>query len=79
MKAFAPIAIVCVLLGAGVGFGWHYLADNDPSRSAAARPAPYQPRPNGCCKVCSTGKACGNTCISRAYMCHVGSGCACDR
>lgn len=31
-----------------------------------------------CCKVCSVGKACGNTCISRAKTCHVGQGCACD-
>jgi hypothetical protein len=31
-----------------------------------------------CCKVCTTGKACGNTCISRDKVCHVGPGCACD-
>ena len=31
-----------------------------------------------CCKVCSVGKACGNTCISRKKTCHVGQGCACD-
>jgi hypothetical protein len=31
-----------------------------------------------CCKVCHQGKACGNTCISRQYVCHVGQGCACD-
>jgi hypothetical protein len=31
-----------------------------------------------CCKICSTGKACGNTCISRNDICHVGPGCACD-
>jgi hypothetical protein len=31
-----------------------------------------------CCKVCSVGKACGNTCISRQKTCHVGQGCACD-
>jgi len=29
-----------------------------------------------CCKVCSVGKACGNTCISRDKSCHVGQGCA---
>lgn len=33
----------------------------------------------GCCKVCSVGKACGDTCISREKTCHVGHGCACDR
>lgn len=34
--------------------------------------------PLACCKVCSVGKACGNTCISREKTCHVGQGCACD-
>lgn len=31
-----------------------------------------------CCKICSRGKACGNTCISRTYECHRPPGCACD-
>ncbi len=31
-----------------------------------------------CCKICRRGKACGNTCISRDKVCHVGPGCACD-
>ncbi len=31
-----------------------------------------------CCKTCSTGKACGDTCISKSYTCHEGAGCACD-
>ena len=31
-----------------------------------------------CCKICTQGKACGNTCISRDKICHVGPGCACD-
>lgn len=31
----------------------------------------------GCCKYCSTGKPCGDTCISRNKTCHVGGGCAC--
>lgn len=31
-----------------------------------------------CCKICSKGKACGDTCIRRDYTCHVGRGCACD-
>src|ERR1700716_2379268 len=30
-----------------------------------------------CCKICSVGKACGNTCISRNKTCYVGQGCAC--
>jgi hypothetical protein len=42
--------------------------------------APQPPAPPGrvCCKICSAGKACGNSCISRSYTCHVGPGCACD-
>ena len=31
-----------------------------------------------CCKICRTGKACGDTCISRSKICHIGPGCACD-
>ena len=31
-----------------------------------------------CCKVCTKGKACGNTCISASYTCHKGRGCACN-
>jgi endonuclease YncB( thermonuclease family) len=31
-----------------------------------------------CCKVCTTGKACGNSCISRSKTCRKPSGCACD-
>jgi hypothetical protein len=31
-----------------------------------------------CCKICTVGKACGNSCISRDKECHVGQGCACD-
>ena len=29
-----------------------------------------------CCKICHKGKACGNTCISRQNICHVGPRCA---
>ncbi|KKO07645.1 hypothetical protein LCGC14_0056010 [marine sediment metagenome] len=32
----------------------------------------------GCCKTCSKGKACGDSCISRSYTCHRPRGCACD-
>lgn len=31
-----------------------------------------------CCAYCSTGKACGNSCISRSYTCHQPPGCACN-
>ena len=32
-----------------------------------------------CCKWCSSGKACGDTCISKSYTCTKSKGCACDR
>ncbi len=35
-------------------------------------------RSRACCKVCSAGKACGNSCIARWKTCHKGVGCACD-
>ena len=31
-----------------------------------------------CCKVCTKGKACGNSCIARSKDCHQPPGCACD-
>lgn len=37
-----------------------------------------QPQRRSCCKICTTGKACGNSCISRRYNCHQPPGCACN-
>lgn len=48
----------------------HSLGVSDPRRRTPFR--------EYCCKTCTVGKACGNTCISRDKTCHVGSGCACD-
>ena len=31
-----------------------------------------------CCKICRTGKACGNSCISAKRTCHQAKGCACN-
>jgi competence protein ComEC len=31
-----------------------------------------------CCRMCTRGKACGNSCINRAYQCRQPPGCACD-
>lgn len=36
------------------------------------------PLPAACCKVCSKGKACGDSCIARSKECHQPPGCACD-
>jgi hypothetical protein len=54
--------------------------------SLALGPASLDPCPSGraaarayaCCKICSTGKACGDSCIARWKTCHKGKGCACD-
>ncbi len=32
----------------------------------------------GCCKVCRSGKACGDSCIASTATCSVGPGCACN-
>lgn len=31
-----------------------------------------------CCKTCTNGKACGDSCIPANETCHVGAGCACN-
>ncbi len=43
-------------------------------------PAWVQPTatPRICCKICRTGQACGDSCISRSYTCHKPPGCACN-
>ncbi|MFD2175501.1 hypothetical protein [Rhodobacter lacus] len=43
---------------------------------ASAQHAPLQSY--ACCKHCSKGKACGDSCISRVKTCRKGPGCACD-
>ncbi len=49
-----------------------------------AGPAPFSPcggaaaAQERCCKRCSAGKACGDSCIARDKACHKGKGCACD-
>lgn len=42
------------------------------------KPAITQQVSQACCKVCRKGKACGNSCISRAKTCRKPPGCACD-
>ncbi len=43
-------------------------------------PAPPPPAsaPRACCRVCTTRKACGNSCINRQLTCRQGPGCACN-
>jgi hypothetical protein len=41
------------------------------------KPPVITPPPSTCCKICTTGKPCGNTCININFTCNVGPGCAC--
>ena len=51
-------------------------SDSEANESEDIRP---EPQANGvCCRVCSKGVACGNTCIAAGNTCHVGAGCACN-
>jgi beta-lactamase superfamily II metal-dependent hydrolase len=48
----------------------------DTSRARVATPVPVTSP--ACCKICTRGKACGNSCINRSYQCRQPAGCACD-
>jgi hypothetical protein len=68
-----PVAAVHAAVFTLAPIGNHFLRSLAASGSAHSTPAAL-----ACCKICSVGKACGNTCISRDKTCHVGQGCACD-
>jgi hypothetical protein len=48
LRTYILSAVVCVLLGIGIGFGWHYFVDRAGGRAAAsaATPPAKQDRPN---------------------------------
>ncbi len=50
--------------------------DRPTATPAEPTPEPAGP-PGGCCRVCKTGKACGNGCIAAEKTCHKPAGCAC--
>jgi hypothetical protein len=50
-------------------------ADPSPPPPAAVNPTPSTG--GGCCRICTTGKPCGNTCIARSSTCRTSGGCAC--
>lgn len=60
-----------------------YLQLSDSNSTVEDTPEPtYTPPPapetRSCCKYCTTGKACGDSCISSSYNCSKGVGCACN-
>lgn len=64
----------------GRGFVLDSLLEDPPAVPTfdQARPAPSPPPRRACCRICRTGKACGNSCIARNRTCRVGPGCACN-
>ena len=38
----------------------------------------HEPGAGACCKICTRGKACGNSCINLSYTCRQPPGCACN-
>lgn len=83
------IALVLVLAGAGGGWavpGADPAASVPPPVSATAALDYLRALSGtdgvqmaaGCCKHCSKGKACGDSCIARDRRCSKGAGCACD-
>lgn len=51
--------------------------DADPT-SNLLKPGTPQVMQQQCCKICTVGKACGDSCINRDYQCHQPRGCACN-
>ena len=45
---------------------------------SAPKAVPAAPPARRCCTICSTGKACGNSCIARNRTCRQPPGCACN-
>lgn len=39
---------------------------------------PLPPLAKDCCRICRTGKACGDACIAAERTCHKPPGCACN-
>jgi hypothetical protein len=58
--------------------------DSGPHASPAPAPNPKpdtaraEPPRRACCRICRTGKACGNSCIARNKTCRQPTGCACN-
>lgn len=72
----APLRLISLLLLLIAASPVHGSASGpDPRPSCRVDPATGT---RVCCRVCSRGKACGNSCIAAWKTCHRGVGCACD-
>lgn len=76
--------VVCIVLPAVAGTLWA-APPAAPTSVTSASPSEWHADlradavAQSCCKVCTSGKPCGNTCIAVQDTCHVGPGCACAR
>jgi hypothetical protein len=75
--SIAPRHVLVVVLSAAsmlLAFGASAaVGDSTPAPIPTACTPPIK-----CCRVCTSGKACGNTCIADSKSCKKGKGCACD-
>ncbi|WP_299443847.1 hypothetical protein [uncultured Rhodospira sp.] len=87
--ATAIVALAVLLMAGGAGPAQATDASPAPVLTTTASPAPALSTPietdgpgfetaRACCKICHKGKACGDSCINRAYTCHRPPGCACN-
>ncbi len=68
------LLFAALMIGAVPAAGAPLIYLDKPPIPRTTIPQPVQ----GCCKTCSKGKACGDSCISREKTCRKGQGCACD-
>ena len=59
-------------------YEWRRCNQPGASNCGATDPSLSPTPQNACCKYCSTGKACGDSCIDFDKECNVGPGCACN-
>jgi len=77
-RTFAVAFTVCFVLASGGGAAATLTGCADADYGTTTERGGGGGDNSGCCKICTVGKACGDTCISASYTCHVGAGCACD-
>lgn len=56
-----------------IAIGILILLSTTPTLPSCGSDSPSDP----CCRVCTTGKPCGDSCIATTATCNVGPGCAC--
>lgn len=73
---YLPLIVALAALPLTAAPGPHSAVDA-PATTACAVEADGSER-QACCRVCTNGKACGNSCIARTATCRQPQGCACN-